>query len=374
MTNVTSNHTRTHAAGEIIVKEGAPGDCMYVVLAGRVGLERRDGAWVEFGPGDFFGEMAVIDTQPRSATVLALEDGTRTLPIDQARFIYLVSQQPVFALSIMAGVSQRMRGTAPIPAPPTAKGASGFTPIELRPGLWQMRSRGKASNAYLIAGRDRTVLIDTGLPSSSDSLAEAVRATGRTLNDVELVVLTHEHTDHVGGVPHLPGRPEIAAHPMTANKIELQDAFAMVSGVIGEDVAAFEVGIHLAEGALIDVAPFHLEVVYTPGHTSSCLSLIDPVWDVLISGDTLLAGGALGGIFGSGSISDYILSLQRFERLGLNTVLPGHGRASDTGRDDAAMALTRARALLSETRELFQSMGRNAAFDRILGSLRELNR
>jgi hydroxyacylglutathione hydrolase len=374
VTDVISNHTRTYAADEIIVEEGAPGDCMYVVLAGRAGLERRDGGRVEFGPGDFFGEMAVIDAQPRSATVRALENGTRTLPIDQARFIYLVSQQPVFALSIMAGVSQRMRGMARVTAPPTAKGASGFTSIEVMPGLWQMRSRGKASNAYLVAGRDRTILIDTGLPSAAVSLRDAVRATGRTIDDVDLVVLTHEHTDHVGGVPHLPGRPVIAAHPMTANKIELQDAFAMVSGVIGEDVAAFEVGCHLAEGAVIDVAPFRLEVVYTPGHTSSCISLIDPARDVLVSGDTLLAGGALGGIFGSGSISDYVLSLQRLGRLGLNTVLPGHGRASEAGRDDVSLALTRARALLSETRELFQSMARNAEFDRILGSLRELNR
>ena len=125
---------------------------------------------------------------------------------------------------------------------------------------------------------------------------------------------------------------------------------------------------------MIDVAPYRFEVIYTPGHTSSCLSLIDPAEGLLISGDALLAGGTLGGIFGSGSISDYIFSLQRLVQLSLSTVLPGHGRASDDGRADATMALIRARALLSETRALFQSLGRNTEFDRILGSLRELNR
>ena len=364
----------TYAAGEIIVGEGDPGDCMYVVLTGRAALELPGGGRAEFGPGEFFGEMSVIDTQLRSATVRALENDTRALPIDQARFIYLVSQQPVFALSIMAGLSQRLRGTVNISPPLQTAREHEFTPVEIAPGLWQLRSRSKACNLYLIAGRDRTVLVDTGLPSSYRALDEAFRRIGRAPTDIDLAVLTHEHTDHIGGAALLPGRPMIAAHPMAANKIELHDAFSMVSGVIGEDVKAFEVDLRLPEGAVIDAAPYRFEVLYTPGHTSSCMSLADPANDILISGDTLMSGGAMGGIFGSGSISDYIMSLKRLEQLGLKNVLPGHGKASTNGKEDAAVALARAKALLDETRELFQSMGENTVFDRILSSLRDLNR
>lgn len=371
---MSSDQARSYAAGESIVEEGEPGDCMYVVLAGRAGLELPGGGHVEFEPGNFFGEMSVIDTQPRSATVRALEDGTRALPIDQARFIYLISQQPVFALSIMAGLSQRLRGVGNFSPPPRVKREHGFAPAEIKPGLWQLRSRGKACNVYLVAGRNRTVLVDTGMASSFEALQAALPATGRTPADIDLVVLTHEHTDHVGGAPLLPGRPMVAAHPMAANKIELEDAFSMVSGVIGEEVGAFDVDFRLPEGAVIDAAPYRFEVLYTPGHTSSCISLADPAQDVLISGDTLMGGGAMGGIFGSGSISDYIWSLQRLGHLGLGNVLPGHGRVSGAGKEDAATALVRAKALLSDTRELFRSMGEDTAFDRILSSLRDLNR
>ena len=99
---------------------------------------------------------------------------------------------------------------------------------------------------------------------------------------------------------------------------------------------------------MVDVQPYRFDVLHTPGHTSSCISLADPERDVLISGDTLMAGGAMGGIFGSGNISDYILSLQRLERLGLGTTLPGHGRASATGKDDAAVAARRAKGFAAQ--------------------------
>ena len=97
------DEVQTYDAGEAIVTKGEPGSCMYVVLSGRAVLELADGGQHVFGAGDFFGEMAVIDIETRSATVRAEEDGTRVLPIDQARFIYLVSHQPVFAMAIMAG-------------------------------------------------------------------------------------------------------------------------------------------------------------------------------------------------------------------------------------------------------------------------------
>lgn len=364
--------TLSFAQGEAIVRAGEPGDRMFVVLAGEATLTLPGGATVRFGVGEFFGELAVIDNRPRSATVVAAADGTVVQPIDQARFVYLVSHQPAFALTVLSALSQHLRGT---PAPPDAAtaAAASYTPEEIRPGLVLLRSRGRACNAVLVAGRDRTLLVDTGLGSSAPALLRALRDAGRPADTLDLVALTHEHIDHAGGLAHLPGRPLVAAHPLAANKLALHDEAATVSGVIGEAMGPVAVDLCLAEGSVIDVAPFRFEVLHTPGHTSSCVSFLDHDADVLICGDTFMAGGAMGGVFGSGSISDTIHSLRRLERIGLGTVLPGHGRASAAGKADAAGARHRAEALLANTRALFQALGGQRAFDTILASLRGLN-
>ena len=380
---VTETDVRLCNAGEAIFTEGELGNAMYVLLAGRVGVSTaRAGQVAVLGAGEFFGEMAVIDTFPRSATVTALENGTRVLPIDQHRFVYLVSQQPAFALSVMAVISRRMRSitstdTAATTAPAAGAGVNasgGYGTAEIMPGLWQLRSAGRAGNVYLIAGHNRTVMVDTGFASTYPSLADGLRTIGRPPETVDLVVLTHEHADHLGGAGLLPRGPIVAAHQLTANKLALGDEFGMVSGVIGEKVAPFAIDICLAEGSVIDVDPYRFEVLHTPGHTSSCICLADPAQDVLIVGDMFMAGGAMGGIFGSGSISDYVLSMERLRRLGLGLVLPGHGRVSRAGEADAAVALDRAKVLLRDTRELFQAISGEVAFDRIMSSVRGLNR
>ena len=61
------------------------------------------------GKGEFFGEMAVIDGSSRSATAIAAAPHTRVMRINHARFVYLVSQQPAFALMIMDALSKRLR-------------------------------------------------------------------------------------------------------------------------------------------------------------------------------------------------------------------------------------------------------------------------
>lgn len=73
-------HSReaTRRAGEFFFREGEPGDFLFVLEAGRVSVLKRRGdqqvVLNELGPGDCFGEMALIDLSPRSASVLALED------------------------------------------------------------------------------------------------------------------------------------------------------------------------------------------------------------------------------------------------------------------------------------------------------------
>lgn len=104
-----------YAASQVIFEEGSVGRELFVVLAGSVNIVKTTGGRTNviatLGKGEFFGEMAVIDASPRSATAIAAADHTRVMRINHARFVFLVSQQPAFALMIMDALSKRLRAS-----------------------------------------------------------------------------------------------------------------------------------------------------------------------------------------------------------------------------------------------------------------------
>ena len=63
---------------------------------------------VKLGPDDTFGEMAIIDSSPRSATAVAVAD-TKLAVIDRGRFLFLVQETPMFALQVMSSIAKRLR-------------------------------------------------------------------------------------------------------------------------------------------------------------------------------------------------------------------------------------------------------------------------
>jgi CRP-like cAMP-binding protein len=102
-----------YGIGEVIFEEGSTGRELFVVLDGEVEIAKLGGAGktviVTLGKGEFFGEMAVIDGSSRSASAISAAPNTRVMRINHARFVYLVSQQPAFALMIMDALSKRLR-------------------------------------------------------------------------------------------------------------------------------------------------------------------------------------------------------------------------------------------------------------------------
>ena len=98
---------------EIVFEEGSPGQEMYVIVSGAVKVattkQGRETLLARMGPGEFFGEMALVDAAPRSGTASADEDGTRLVELDLDKFLYLVQQQPAFALRIMHTLCERIR-------------------------------------------------------------------------------------------------------------------------------------------------------------------------------------------------------------------------------------------------------------------------
>lgn len=100
---------------DVIFEEGSSGRELFVVIDGEVEIAKLDGAHktsiIKLGKGEFFGEMAVIDGSVRSATAIASAPNTKVMRINHARFVYLVSQQPAFALMVMDALSKRLRAS-----------------------------------------------------------------------------------------------------------------------------------------------------------------------------------------------------------------------------------------------------------------------
>ncbi|MDD3268929.1 MAG: DUF2225 domain-containing protein [Syntrophomonadaceae bacterium] len=104
---------KKYGIDELFFNAGDPGHEMYIILRGRVGvyLNSIDGFPImvaTLGPGDFFGEMSLLEGMPRSATIGAIED-TIVLIINENNFEQVIAQQPGLAYRIMKGISGRLR-------------------------------------------------------------------------------------------------------------------------------------------------------------------------------------------------------------------------------------------------------------------------
>lgn len=98
----------TYRAGDPIFREGAQGNVMYAILDGDVEL-MIGGKLVEIVTvGNVIGEMALIDSKPRSASANAITD-CRLAPITEKQFLLLVQETPFFSLYVMRVLAERLR-------------------------------------------------------------------------------------------------------------------------------------------------------------------------------------------------------------------------------------------------------------------------
>jgi CRP/FNR family cyclic AMP-dependent transcriptional regulator len=95
-------------AGEVIFTEGDAGSEFFVIQSGKVDVRLGNRQLGTLGDNDIFGEMALIDTAPRSATVVAATD-VKIVPVGEKQFLFLVSQTPHFALNVMRTLARRLR-------------------------------------------------------------------------------------------------------------------------------------------------------------------------------------------------------------------------------------------------------------------------
>lgn len=111
----TFTFSKAYRPGEAIVEEGRTGNGLYIVTAGRVEVVKalnteRATRLAILGPGDFFGEMALLSEWPRSATVRAL-DPTTCLGIDRWLFLEQLGKDAQLSIAMLQAMAMRLRET-----------------------------------------------------------------------------------------------------------------------------------------------------------------------------------------------------------------------------------------------------------------------
>jgi CRP-like cAMP-binding protein len=95
------------APGDVLVKAGEPGDAFYLIVSGKAKLDGEPGART-LATGDFFGEMALLDGEPRSATITATTE-LQAMILPRRAFVKVLEQEPRLALTVMAELAARVR-------------------------------------------------------------------------------------------------------------------------------------------------------------------------------------------------------------------------------------------------------------------------
>ncbi len=153
-------------------------------------------------------------------------------------------------------------------------------------------------NAYLVVADDGLVLVDTGLPRTHAKVEQALAEAQRSVGEIRVILVTHWHTDHIGGLAHLQAASgaRVVAHALDAPVISgAQPEPATPIMRIGALVMGTSTKTPVDEVLTVD-GPFSLPgftAVHTPGHTRGHVSfLLDRAGGVLFTGDA--AGSSRG--------------------------------------------------------------------------------
>ncbi|OCB52185.1 MBL fold metallo-hydrolase [Mycobacterium vulneris] len=199
------------------------------------------------------------------------------------------------------------------------------------PGLMTL----EGTNTWVLRGpgSDEIVIVDPG----PDDEAHIARIAG--LGTVALVLISHKHEDHTGGIDKL---------------VDLTGATVRSVG------SGFLRGLGgpLTDGEVIDAAGLKIKVMATPGHTVDSLSFV--LDDAVLTADTVLGRGTTVIDTEDGSLRDYLESLHRLQGLGGRTVLPGHGPDLPDLEAVTAMYLAHREERLDQVRAALRELGEDA--------------
>ena len=190
--------------------------------------------------------------------------------------------------------------------------------------LYQITIRG--ANILFIVD-ENLILVDTAFRGSSAELDESLKSVGYSINDIDLVILTHNHIDHVGGLSEL----KYLSKAMTAiHKNDIGERMNLPS-------ASHDNIDIVLEGGESFQALGGLEVIHTPGHTPGSICLFSPTNGLLIAGDAIRKRRDILRLPFKTSHYDRVLaldSIRRISSLNLNILCLGHGLPITNGIND----------------------------------------
>jgi len=187
--------------------------------------------------------------------------------------------------------------------------------------IWQSMTANNC-NAYFVDGPAR-ILIDPGHRAMFDHVDLGLRELGATTNDIDLVICTHAHPDHLEAVPLLKEGSAL----FTLHEIEWQWATTVakqMSAAFGLDIEAFSPDFFVQEGDL-RLDGLEMQVFHTPGHSPGSVCLYWPMQKALFTGDLVFKEG-LGRTDLPGGDGALIKdSIKRMSNLDAELLLSGHG-------------------------------------------------
>ncbi|HTI76280.1 MAG TPA: MBL fold metallo-hydrolase [Mycobacterium sp.] len=205
------------------------------------------------------------------------------------------------------------------------------------PGLMTL----DGTNTWVLRGpgSDEMVVVDPG-PEDDEHIARIAE-----LGKIPLVLISHRHEDHTGGIDNIVDRTGAVVRSVGSG---------FLRGLGGP----------LVEGEVIDAAGLRITVMATPGHTADSVSfLLD---DAVLTADTVLGRGTTVIDNEDGSLAEYLESLRRLHGLGQRTVLPGHGPELDDLEAVSAMYLTHREERLDQVRDALRALGDDAGARQIV--------
>ncbi|NOQ56039.1 MAG: MBL fold metallo-hydrolase, partial [Nanohaloarchaea archaeon] len=189
---------------------------------------------------------------------------------------------------------------------------------------------GLESNIYLIK---KKVLIDAGLGFHKKILEKALTSLNITPDDIERVIFTHAHYDHVGGASSFK-KAKIAIHTDDAEIMETGDNNKSCAFAFGKKLTKTKIDLKLIDSDIIRIDDIALKVIHTPGHTDGSICLYDKNKKILFTGDTIFLN-AIGRTDLPGSDGKKMAeSLHRLKDIHITTILPGHGKIIETDAEN----------------------------------------
>jgi hydroxyacylglutathione hydrolase len=177
-------------------------------------------------------------------------------------------------------------------------------------------------NTYVIDG-EMTVLIDPGHTRHLKKVFSQMEEDGLSPEEIDLVLVTHSHPDHMEGVESFLNTPVKIAMGQEEERY-LMESGKVLFDMMGMPFSNIRIDFYLKEGELrLGSEIFH--IYQSPGHSPGSLTIYWPERNVLFTGDVVFSGGIGRTDFLEGNSKHLMESIERLSRLDTELLLPGHG-------------------------------------------------